>query len=59
MGPFRIGTRVYAILGNWWAFGILFVLSGMMFGYLVPRAQKAIFAHVTTDLRLRYWIAMS
>jgi hypothetical protein len=28
----------------------LFVLSGILFGYAVPRAQKAIFAHVTTDL---------
>jgi hypothetical protein len=40
----------YDVLGNWWAFGILFVLSGIMFGYLTPRAQKPIFAHVTTDL---------
>jgi hypothetical protein len=40
----------YAALGNWWAFGVLFVLSGILFGYLVPRAQKPIFAHATTDL---------
>lgn len=48
--PTSITGVFYTILGNWWAFSILFVLSGIMFGYLVPRAQKAIFAHVTTDL---------
>jgi hypothetical protein len=40
----------YTVLGNWWAFSILFVMSGILFGYAVPRAQKSIFAHVTTDL---------
>lgn len=33
----------YAILGNWWAFSILFVLSGIMFGYLVATGAKGDF----------------
>jgi hypothetical protein len=45
-----VTDQFYALLGNGWAFGVLFVLSGILFGYVVPRAQKAIFAHVTTDL---------
>jgi hypothetical protein len=48
--PGSVTGLFYTVLGNWWAFGILFVLSGILFGYAVPRAQKAIFAHVTTDL---------
>jgi hypothetical protein len=40
----------YAVLGNVWAFVVLLVLSGFCFGYLVPRAQRSIFAKVTTDL---------
>ncbi len=45
-----VTSLFYHTLGNWWVFSILFALSGIMFGYLVPRAQKAIFAQVTTDL---------
>ncbi len=40
-------------LGNWWAFGGLFLLTGFVFGYLVPRAKAPIFANVTTDLPKR------
>jgi hypothetical protein len=44
---------VHHWLGNWWAFGGLFLLTGFVFGYLVPRAKAPIFAAVTTDLPKR------
>jgi len=41
---------IYNVLGNWWAFSALLVLSGVLFGYVVPRAQRPIFAHAPPDL---------
>ena len=41
---------LHAALGNWWALAILFVLSGVMFGVVVPKAKKGIFAQVASDL---------
>jgi hypothetical protein len=40
-------------LGNWWAFGGLFIVTGFVFGSVVPRAKAPIFANVTTDLPKR------
>jgi hypothetical protein len=40
-------------LGNWWAFAGLFLLTGIVFGYVVPRAKAPIFANVSTDLPKR------
>ena len=37
-------------LGTWPAFGILFLLCALFFGYLVPRAKAPIFAKVGTTL---------
>jgi hypothetical protein len=44
---------IHTWLGNWRAFGGLFLLTGFVFGYLVPRAKAPIFAAVTTDLPKR------
>jgi hypothetical protein len=41
---------IHVWLGNGWAFGGLFLLTGIVFGYVVPRAKAPIFATVTTDL---------
>jgi hypothetical protein len=44
---------IHAWLGNWWTFGVLFILTGFIFAVVVPRAKAPIFATVTTDLPKR------
>ena len=44
---------IHAWLGNWWAFGALFLLTGLIFGVVVPRAKAPIFRAATTDLPKR------
>ena len=44
---------IHAWLGNWWAFGALFVLTGVIFAVVVPRAKAPIFMTLTTDLPKR------
>jgi hypothetical protein len=39
-----------AALGTWPAFGVLFLVCLLFFGYLVPRAKAPIFANVRTKL---------
>jgi hypothetical protein len=44
---------IHVWLGNWWALGILFILTSLVFAVVVPRAKARIFAAVTTDLPKR------
>jgi hypothetical protein len=44
---------IHVWLGTCWVFGGLFLLTGFVFGYLVPRAKAPIFAAVATDLPKR------
>jgi hypothetical protein len=46
----RIVMDCVAVIGNWQAFGILFLLCLLFFGYLVPKAKAPIFANVETKL---------
>jgi hypothetical protein len=49
----ELPRTIHAWLGNGWAFGGLFAMTGLVFGYLVPRAKAPIFSAVTTDLPRR------
>ncbi len=44
---------IHVWLGNWWTFGVLFILTGFIFAVVVPRAKSPIFVAVTTDLPKR------
>jgi hypothetical protein len=37
-------------IGTWQAFGILVLLCGLLFGYLVPKAKAPIFANIAVKL---------
>jgi hypothetical protein len=41
---------IAADIGTWPAFGILLLLNGVVFGYLVPKAKAPVFANVTFNL---------